>query len=288
VPAKRNRPGGVASSWRKLAAACELLEKRINFGFSGTPDQSLFGPPQAGAQFADAVAVSGDYLVVGAPLEDATGTDSGRAYVFSVSTGALLLTLNNPTPAGNDYFGNFVAASGDFIVVSAYGDNTGASDAGSAYVFSASTGALLQTLNNPAPQAGDAFGQVAIFGDYVLVGAWLDDAGATDVGSAYLFSASTGSLLRTISNPTPAANDYFGQSVSLSGDVVVVGADGDNTGASDTGSAYVFSASTGALLQTLNNPAPQAGDAFGLQVSVSGDYVLVGAWLDDAGATDGG
>ena len=65
-----------------------------------------------------------------------------------------------------------------------------------------------------------------------------------------------GALLRTLNNPTPVIEDYFGEDVAISGNMIVVGARRDDTGAEDAGSAYVFDATTGALLHTLNNPTP--------------------------------
>ncbi len=192
--------------------------------------------------------------------------------MFDAMTGALLHTLNNPTPTsgsgGPGGFGCSVAISGNTIVVGAYWNDTGATDAGSAYVFDATTGALLHTLNNPTPAIEDYFGGgIAISGNTVVVAAPRDDTGATDAGSAYVFDATSGALLRTLNNPTPeigeGEGDVFGASMAISGNTVVVGASGDDTGATDAGSAYVFDATTGALLHTLNNPTPEIGDGFG-------------------------
>ena len=77
-----------------------------------------------------------------------------------------------------------------------------------------------------------------------------------------------------------AAGDYFGFSVSVSGDTVVVGASLDDTpGGVDAGSAYVFvrSGTTWTEQQKLLASDGAAGDDFGYSVSVSGDTVVVGA-----------
>ena len=100
----------------------------------------------------------------------------------------LTQTFLNPTPNGNDRFGGSVAISGNNVLVGALLDDAAGRDSGAAYLFDAVTGNLLQTFLNPTPASGDNFGNsVAIFGDNVLVGAWLDDAGATDSGAAYLY-----------------------------------------------------------------------------------------------------
>jgi len=102
--------------------------------------------------------------------------------------GALLHTFLNPTPASCDYFGLSVAGVGNKVLIGARWDDTGASDAGAAYLFDGTTGALVHTFQKPTPAAADWFGvSVAGVGNNVLVGGWGDDTGATDAGAAYLF-----------------------------------------------------------------------------------------------------
>ena len=96
--------------------------------------------------------------------------------------------------------------------------------------------------------------------------------------------ALSGNLLATLNNPAPAAGDYFGYSVAVSGNIAVVGAHSDDPGGvTDAGTAYVFDTATGNLLATLNNPAPVATDRFGYSVAVSGSTAVVGAYFDDPG-----
>ena len=96
----------------------------------------------------------------------------------------------------------------------------------------------LTTFNNPTPPNFDQFdSSVSIYENNVLVGAPFDDIGGTDAGSAYLFDATTGGLLVTFNNPSPEPDDFFGQSVSISGFNVLVGAPNDNTGADNADSS---------------------------------------------------
>ncbi len=245
--------------------------------------------PATGDIFGDSVSISSNYVLIGSLSDDAGATNAGSAYLFDATTGSLLRTFNNPTPATADIFGYSVSVSGNYVLVGALNDDTGASDAGSAYLFDATTGSLLRTFNNPTPASGDSFGNsVSLSGNNVLIGAYRDNTGALGAGSAYLFDATTGSLLRTFNNPTPAKGDALGRSVSVSGNNVLVGAWNDDTGASDAGSAYLFDATTGSLLRTFNNPTPASGDSFGVSVSVSSNNVLIGAYQDDTGASDAG
>jgi hypothetical protein len=249
-------------------------------------ERSVDNPsPNANDLFAQSVSISGGVVLVGAGLDGTTGAGSGQAYLFNASTGALLHTLANPTPATNDFFGQRVSISGNLALVGAQNDDTSATNAGAAYLFNVTTGALQRTFLNPgtAPIASDSFGQaVAVSGNRVLISAILDDTGASNAGAAYLFDATTGALQRTFANPTPASNDQFGNQIALSGNMALIGAAFDDTGATDSGSAYLFDLTTGALLRTFANPTPGMNDNFGSSVALSGTRALIGALQDDA------
>ncbi len=267
----------------------------------GTLLHSIPAPPvgvQAGARLGISVAAEGGFTVVGAPFDFAGGAVAGVVKVFDSATGALLFVIPNPSPSPGDRFGISVAISGTRVVVGADFDDTGASNAGSAYVYDLSSGTPtvpVATLNNPGPAVDDNFGySVAISGTRVVVGALLDDTGANDAGSAYVYDLSSGTPtvpVVTLNNPSPAADDRFGISVAISGMRVVVGAYLDNTGAFRAGSAYVYDLSSGTPtvpVTTLNNPGPASEDFFGLSVAISGTRVVVGAYQDDTGASDAG
>jgi WD40 repeat protein len=195
------------------------------------------------------------------------------------------LALRNPTPPGPpalwmDYFGFSVSmssSSSNKCLVGGHGDKVSGMDYGSAYIFNATTGALLLTLSNPEPATGDLFGySVAISADGTkcIVSAPYDDFGSSNSGSVYIFNVATGALLRTIRNPIVESGDAFGFSVSISddGSRCIVGAPYDNYASADDGSAYVFDTTTGALLATLHRTGTAYfGDAFGFSVAISGN-----------------
>lgn len=210
--------------------------------------------------FGKSVAISGNVAVVGAPGDDPGGaTDAGTAHVFNATTGALITTLNSPDPAAFDNFGSSVAIAGELVVVGAIaGDSDGVMNSGIAYVFDATTGALVSTLSNPTPATLDLFGSsVAISGNVVVVGAPADDPEFLEnAGTSYVFNATTGGLISTLSDPAPVDEEKFGHSVGISGNLVVVGTPSDDPGlGSNVGTCFVFNATTGALVATLNNPA---------------------------------
>ena len=257
--------------------------------------------PATGDMFGYSVAISGALVVVGAPNDDTGASDAGSVYVYdltSATPSVAVTTLNNPGPAASDWFGASVAVSGQRVLVGTPYDDTGASNAGSAYVYNLSSGTPtvpVNTLSNPGPAANDQFGYaVAISDTRLVVGAYQDDTGAANAGSAYVYNLSSGTPsvpTHTLSNPGPAVDDYFGYSVAMSGTRVLVGTHADDTGAGNAGSAYVYDVSSGTPtvpVVTLSNPAPAASDLFGWAVALSGARVAVGARLDDMGASDAG
>jgi hypothetical protein len=101
---------------------------------------------------------------------------------------------------------------------------------------------LLATFANPKPAAYAYFGWSVsgVSSTRVLIGAYQDSTGATHNGAAYLFSTN-GTLLSAITNPAPAANNYFGSSVAAVGtDRVIVGAPFEDVGIAKSGSAFMF------------------------------------------------
>jgi CHAT domain-containing protein len=279
-------PGGVTD-----AGSAYLFD-----GTTGALLQTFNNPaPGEGDQFGWSVAGVGNNVLIGAPFDDPGGiTDAGSAYLFDGTTGALLQTLNKPNPRTFERFGYAVAGVGANALVgaiAAFEDIGGVlSDVGAAYLFDGSTGALLQTFNNPNPTAGDRFGNaIAGVGTNVVIGALRDDPnGITDAGSAYLFDGTTGALLFTFNKPNPAVGDEFGSAVAGVGTNALIGAPFDDpNGITDAGSAYLFSGTTGALLQTFNNPNPTADSQFGNALAAVGTNALIGALRADPGGVTG-
>jgi len=239
--------------------------------------------------FGASVSVDGGRFLVGSWADDSTGSAAGRAYLFDTVTGDALQTFENPTPATGPYFGMAVSLSGARAAVSKNWDSTVQSNSGRAYLFGTSDGSLLRTIDNPSPNASDYFGDpLSLSGDYLVVGADTDDSTGIDSGRAYSFDAVTGTLLRTLENPSPAVEDNFGSAVEVDGVHVIVGAYRDDTTGVDSGRAYLFNVTTGTLLRTFENPSPSSGDLFGIAVSISGGLVAIGASGDSTTSSGAG
>jgi len=137
------------------------------------------------------VAISGDRAVVGAPLSDSAGADSGSAYVFDLNTGLELFRMTASDGAANGQFGLSVAISDSRVLIGSRGDADSGAQSGSAYVFDLATGTELFELVASDAGAGDELGwSVSLSGDRAYVGAIQDDETASDAGAAYVFDLS--------------------------------------------------------------------------------------------------
>jgi hypothetical protein len=252
----------------------------------------------AGDRFGHSVAISGDIAVVGAYQDDGSAVDSGSAYVFRFNGSQWVqeAKLTASDADASDYFGWAVGIDGNVIVVGAYGEDDGGTSAGAAYVFGYTGSNWVQEARLKASDAdaSDYFGvSVACSGTRVLVGAYLDEQAATSAGSAYVFR-DTGSAWVQEGKLLPAgleADDRFGHSVALSGDVAVVGALHDDDKGVNGGAAYVFERSGSSWPQAAKLLASDgaAQDKFGVSVAASGDLIVVGAfWNDEGTLTDAG
>lgn len=278
---RHNRPTTLRLGWNSTFALFSILLglafwPAVNFA-QVTNNTSLTtyssSPP---GNFGVAVAALGnDRVIIGASAYSTGASGAGIARLYDTN-GTVLATITNPVPAASDAFGISVAAVGsDRILVGAYLDDAGAANAGSAYLFN-TNGTLVTIFTNPTPANGELFGAsvAAVGNNRVLISAHLDSTGATGAGSVYIFSTN-GTLLTTITNPTPAVNDGFGISIAVLGnDRVLIGAYQDDTGAFNTGAAYLYR-TNGTLLATITNPVPVTSDQFGRNVGTLGNDRLL-------------
>jgi len=217
----------------------------FRYGSTGWGEEGKLTPTDGapGDLFGMSVSMSGNKIAVGSPYGDANdfNQDSGAAYVFrrdgAVWTQEAKLVAADPDLY--DSFGASVSLSGSKAVVGAPSDD---GLTGSAYVFKydGATWAQEAKLTSSAPVASDRFGaSVSISGNRIVAGVPEDDDKGSNSGSAYAFKFDgTGwveELGLTASDGTEY--DYFGPSVSISENTIVIGATGNE---SDRGAAYVF------------------------------------------------
>ncbi len=253
----------------------------------------------AGDFFGSSVALSGQTALVGARFDDTVaGSDAGSAYVFvrSGSVWSQEAQLTSENGGLGDEFGFAVALSGDTALVGAHLADTGdGADVGSAPIFvrNGTTWTQQATLTAAVASAGDQFGfSVALSGTTALVGAYRSDTLRRDGGSAHVFvrNGTAWSLQAELTAVTEA--NFFGWSVAIDGDKVLVGAPFETSTFGDaTGSAYVFVRSGTVWNRQVKLTAgadSSSNDQFGTSVALSGGTALVGCHLNDVDGFDAG
>jgi hypothetical protein len=293
-------------------------------------------------RFGDAVAISGDTLVVGARSEDSNATgvngdgddnsadSAGAAYVFTRdgTTWSQQAYLKASNSEESDMFGEFVAIDGDTVVIGAVFEDSNATgvdgiqtdnslqNSGAAYVFNRVGESWSQQAYLKASNTGysDCFGSVVtISGDTLVVGAFHEESNATGVdgnesdnsassaGAAYVFTrdGSTWSQQAYLKASNTGRWDNFGWSAALAGDMLVVGANCEESNATGVngdqlnnsmacaGAAYVFTRTGGVWSQQayLKATNTDVEDYMGEEViAISGNTILVGAMGEDSNA----
>jgi RNA polymerase sigma factor (sigma-70 family) len=249
-------------------------------GNSWKEQQMLFARDGAKEDyFGVAVAISDDCAIVGACDDDDKGEDTGSVYVFH-RTGESWAQKAKLTPHGQLIkwceFGIAVAISGDYLVVgSRFEDHAG----GAIYIFKRDGDAWIEQAKLISSNWAqyDRFGEaVSISGDYVIASASYHD---NKIGSAYVFKrdGDTWKEQAILTAEDGKAMDFFGYSVSISGDYAIVGARG--AGGGWRGASYIFVRDgTSWRQQAKIVPGDLAmDDQFGYSVSISGDYAIVGS-----------
>ncbi|QTA89975.1 tandem-95 repeat protein [Desulfonema magnum] len=266
--------------------------------------------------FGSSVSVAGDYAVIGAPYDDDKGAESGSVYVFKYDGTRWIqqAKLTGSDGAKEDFFGTSVSVSDKYIIVGAHLHNNSISNTsfGAAYIFKRPSDGwsvwaklsktekdeLTYKLTADDGDTDDYFGRaVSISGDYAIVGAYGDNNNA---GSAYMFKRADDKWKLNakltadtdenkdkdiFSNITViplelSPHDYFGSSVSLSGEYTIIGAYGDDEKGSKAGSAYIFRLKNGTWKtegDKLTANDGSANDYLGKSVAISGINYIIGA-----------
>lgn len=191
---------------------------------------------------------------------------------------------------GLDELARSVGISGDTVVLGAFGDDAAGDWTGAAYVFERNAGGpdawgQVAKLLADDGESEDEFGySVAIDVDTVVVGAWRDHGASENAGSAYVFERNEGGpdawgQVAKLTASDAQIEDRFGAAVAISGDIIVVGAENENSG---EGAVYVYERNRGGadawgeVIKKIGSGVG-GGDQFGESLSISGDTFVVGA-----------
>ena len=270
--------------------------------------------------FGASVAIDGDTLVVGAPKDDRSQRNAGAVYVFRRAEGAWsqVARLEAPTPQTDAELGGVVDIHGDTIVASAlYYDSPLATNAGAVYVFREDDGewGFEASLVDNQASISEYFGAgVAIYGDTLVVGAQGEDSASSEVngnqtdnsasgsGAAWVYERSGTSWTRTsyLKAFNSGEGDGFGISVDFDGTTILVGARGEDGGAtgvhriedapnddlvSNSGAVYAFVRSGESWRPTayVKATVTDVNDGFGASLAIDGGAFVVGSRAEDGG-----
>ena len=255
------------------------------FKYNGTTwveeEELVAGDGADSDHFGLSVAITNEYAIVGTPLDDDMGEDTGSVYIFRFEGGNWIQEAKLK-PHGDTikwcYFGYSISISGDYLVV---GSRRESWAGGAIYIFQGVNGKWEEQakLISSDWARGDNLGySVSISGDYAIAGA---PCHANNKGSAYIFKRDGDKWKEQaiLVADDGEADDWFGTSVSISGNHAIVGANGDKDKGDWSGSAYIFYNDSTSWKQQakLVSSDLATGDAFGAHTCISGDYALVGA-----------
>jgi hypothetical protein len=266
-----------------------------------------------GDQFGYSVALDGDTLVVGASSEasKATGingdpTDNsffgaGAVYVFQrtdTTWSQQAYIKSSVTPS--HLFGNAVALSGNILAVGAVSDvavsifqRTGTTWVQQAVIDGRSAA--------PAAIPDDHFGHaLSLSGNTIAIGTPFQDS-STYSGAVYIFlrNGATWTQQAYLQEKIIGINDFFGISLSLANDTLVIGASGEDSSAAgidgdqfdnstdSAGAVYVFQRTGSSWSQRTYIKASNSNknDGFGGAVAFSGELLAIGASGEASNAT---
>ena len=182
-----------------------------------------------------------------------------------------------------DNFGYSVSTDGTTVVIGAV--NEGEDQKGGAYVYRRDG----DTWSGPQRLVGDEwrarFGcSVSVDGSTMVIGDYRDYENGANAGAAYIFEYDGNNWNQTMKWTGESEGDYFGYSVDIDGDTVVIGTD---TG-TDTNSVYVYERDGDTWSAPYLLTSGFVDDYFGRSVSVGGDWLIVGAAGDDQAANNAG
>lgn len=246
--------------------------------------------PDDGADFdtfGSSVAMNERFAFVGAPLDNDNGSQSGAVYVFE-RTGNRWILQSKLLPhdgAIDHYFGASLSIAGNRLAVGARSDTENGFNAGAVYLFKFSAGEWTEETKIIASDgsAGDGFGvSLALSENMLIIGANATDQNGSESGAAYVFEYTAGKWEQA-AKLTPgdgAAGDKFGHSVSISGEIAVIGSPRADIGNHfDQGAAYIFFREHSKWSECVKLTADDGGefDYFGNAVFVAHQRIIVGA-----------
>jgi len=238
----------------------------------------------AGDVFGVPVAICDDTIVIAATGDEYRSGYNGSAYVFSYDGSSWIERQKLVPASGEEDFGFGIAVTEDFIVVGARGEDTYATDSGSAYVYLHDGASWIETARlkaSDAEQGAGLGGAVAASGNLIALSARGDDTHGNSSGAVYVFRFQSGEWTEEAKITASDGDEYdrFGNALALCDDTLVVGAYHDDENGDNSGSVYVFGhdGQNWVQQQKLLLSGGQPDDRFGISVVLSDEMMVVGA-----------
>ncbi len=272
------------------------VDQRSELARELTSHMITAGDYQNSIDYATAVDICGDWLIIGAPLDDEIAPDAGSAYIYqwNGSSWSNEHKLYASDAEENDQFGCSVAISGDMALVGAMYEDTRANNAGAVYAYYYNGADWIeQKLMASDGEANNRFGICLDFdADTAVIGAPYRSETGNSSGVIYTFTRSGNSWTQDEKLYPADGNvyDYFGFSVSISGNWIAAGSTGNDQAGNVSGAVYFYQNSGSNWLEKEKVIASdtQEGDEFGNAVDIYGDYALLAAWKDDDNGPNSG
>ena len=242
--------------------------------------------------FGQSVAIDGDLAIIGAPNYNHVDQQPGLAYIFSYDGSTWIKEFELKAEDGQvgDNFGHSVAISGNFAIVGAHNaKNDNGKNTGAVYIFKRvynypTSWEQIAKLIASDNEEGDDFGSsVSISDDVAIVGAPSDKYNNEIVGSAYIFRYDGSSWVEEDKISDNNEETSFGWSVSISGNVAIIGAIWPSQGPGDGGGlAYIYCYENEAWIEKHElEPNPGGWNSldqlFGESVAIKDNVTIVGS-----------
>ncbi len=300
-PGSQKMGSGVAISDEVLVVGAPLNNRAYVYTLDGSGAwnlEAILSPSELTSNdyFGFSVGVHKNNIIVGNPDNGhVSPANPGSAYIFSRDKGGtnnwgLVKKLNAPNGFTMSQFGWSVSFTNSKVVVgSPDTDGTGA-----AYIYGASVGGthnwgLIKKVTPSDGVINGKFGtSVSIYKGKLVVGASSNNTNGYVAGAAFVFTRNKGGTnnwgeVKKLLASDGSAGDYFGQSVSIYKNTIVIGAFGNSIKGIDSGSAYVFEKDYGGgnnwgEIKILVGSDTATSDSFGNGVGISENHIIVGAW----------
>ncbi|WP_291723213.1 choice-of-anchor D domain-containing protein [Bernardetia sp.] len=233
--------------------------------------------------FGLSVAIDKEYIIVGAWGEDTAGDAAGAAYIYKRegTTWTEQTKLASNDLNGFDLFGFSVDIQNDWAIVGALRQNTNDFDEGAVYTFRRNGDTWTQ---NDKLQPSDIslnmnVGQdISISGDYLAITTDRDN-NATGAVYIYKYNGTNWIEQSKITASNAAFRSFFGTSVDLYEDYLLVGAINENSIEVSSGAAYLYkrNGTNWSELNIIKSPFPHFSESVGTSVALSSNRLAVGA-----------